>query len=222
MPAKENVLLLSENETKLIRKDVDHLVQNIKDNLKLTYEAVSFEKGGAGGPTSNNNSAVKQAGLPGACSAGDPHGGLNVTDFSRHLLSPTSTTESTLIPSSTMLSMASSMAPSSCTPAARKAKSYLSSRNSRASPYFIPGKVQSSSAGGGGSCTGSAGKCVDCSDDGAGAGGGPHRGKKWSVAARKRYPSMSANGSKKLDRMEDPLEMLHELIRYDSIVWCYG
>ena len=223
MPAKENVLLLSENETKLIRKDVDHLVQNIKDNLKLTYEAVSFEKGGAGGPTSNNNSAVKQAGLPGACSAGDPlHGGLHVTDFSRHLLSPTSTTESTLIPSSTtMLSMASSLTPSSCTPAARKAKSYLSSRNSRASPYFIPGKVQSSSAGGGGgSCTGSAGKCVDCSDDGAG--GGPHRGKKWSVAARKRYPSMSANGSKKLDRMEDPLEMLHELIRYDSIVWCYG
>jgi len=217
MPAKENVLLLSENETKLIRKDVDHLVQNIKDNLKLTYEAVSFEKGGTGGPTSNNNSAVKQAGLPGACSAGDPHGGLNVTDFSRHLLSPTSATESSLIPSSTtMLSMASST-PSLCTPAARKAKSYLSSRSSRASPYFIPGKVQSSSAGGGGSCSGSAGKCVDCNDDG-GAGGGPHRGKKWSVAARKRYPSMSANGSKKLDRMEDPLEMLHELISEGNLL----
>jgi len=220
MPAKENVLLLSGHETKLIRKDVDHLVQNIKDNLKLTYEAVAFEKGGAaGGPTSNNNSS--QAGLPGACSAADPHGGLNVTDFSRHLLSPTSTTESTskttLISSSALLSMSSST-PSMCTPAARKAKSYLSSRmNSRASPYFIPGKVQSSSAGGGGSCSGSAGKCVDCSDDGV-SGGGPHRGKKWSVAARKRYPSMSANGSKKLDRMEDPLEMLHELISEGNLL----
>jgi len=50
MPAKENVLLISEDETKLIRKDVDNLVQNIKDNLKLNYEtAVSFEKGGGGG-----------------------------------------------------------------------------------------------------------------------------------------------------------------------------
>ena len=50
MPAKESVLVkLSDNETKFLRKDVDHLVQNIKDNLKLNYEAVSFEKGGVGG-----------------------------------------------------------------------------------------------------------------------------------------------------------------------------
>jgi len=48
MPAKDNVILLSDTETKLIRKDVDNLVQNIKDNLKLNYEAVSFEKGGGG------------------------------------------------------------------------------------------------------------------------------------------------------------------------------
>ena len=130
MPAKENVLLLSDNETKLIRKDVDNLVQNIKDNLKLNFEAVSFEKGG--GKT-----------LP-------------------HLDYPTD-----LVPS------------------CRKARSYMSAKSSRASPYSVPGK--------GGNC--------DCDES----------GRNW--AARKRYPSMSANGKQKLE-IEDPLEMLHELIRY--------
>lgn len=183
MPAKENVLLLSENETKLIRKDVDHLVQNIKDNLKLTYEAVSeFEKG----------------------SGGTDRGVLGAGTFSEEqTLSPKSESAS-----GTSLSF-SSLPPSSY-PTARKAKSYLSSRSSRASPYFIPGKVQSSGGGGG--------KCTDCNDDG----GASHANRKWSVAARKRYPSMSANGSKKLEHLEDPLEMLHELIRYDSFVGCYG
>jgi len=126
MPAKENVILLSDNEAKLIRKDVDHLVQNIKDNLKLNYEAVSFEKGG---------------GIQGSN--------------------------------------------------ARKSKSYLSARSSRASPYTVPVK---------------GGKC-DC-EDGVRAG---------SWAARKRYPSMSANGKQKLD-LEDPLEMLHELISEGNLL----
>jgi len=35
MPAKENTILI-QNEAKLIRKDVDNLVQNIKENLNLT------------------------------------------------------------------------------------------------------------------------------------------------------------------------------------------
>merc|ERR1712209_346631 len=56
MPAKENVLLLSEsaNQTILIRKDVDNLVQNIKENLKLTqYEAGGLQCTGLGSlPTS--------------------------------------------------------------------------------------------------------------------------------------------------------------------------
>ena len=138
MPAKENVLLLSETETKLIRKDVDNLVQNIKDNLKLNYEAVSvFEKGGGG------------KSLP------------TLGDY-----------------------------PSDLQTSSRKSKSFLSSRGSRASPYSVPGK---------------GGKC-DCDVGSATA------GRSW--AARKRYPSMSANGGpKKLD-LDDPLEMLHELIRY--------
>ena len=127
MPAKENVILLSENETKLIRKDVDNLVQNIKDNLKLNYEAVSFEKGGG------------SLSLP-------PMDYPSVSDKQ---------------------------------PSSRKSK-ILSSRSSRASPYAVPGK-----------------------EEGA--------GRSW--AARKRYPSMSANGKQKHE-LEDPLEMLHELIRY--------
>ena len=41
MPAKENSILI-QNEAKLIRKDVDNLVQNIKENLNLTqYESSS-------------------------------------------------------------------------------------------------------------------------------------------------------------------------------------
>jgi len=184
MPAKENVLLLSENETKLIRKDVDHLVQNIKDNLKLTYEAVSeFEKGSVG----------PDRGVLGAGTLSEEQKG-----FTHKTLSPKSDSAS-----GTSLSF-SSLPPSSY-PTVRKAKSYLSSRSSRASPYFIPGKVQSSGGGG---------KCTDCSDEN----GASHANRKWSVAARKRYPSMSANGSKKLEILEDPLEMLHELISEGNLL----
>jgi len=139
MPAKENVLLLSENETKLIRKDVDNLVQNIKDNLKLNYEAVSFEKGGGG-------KSLPQLDYP------------SMSDFQNN---------------------------------SRKSKSFLSARSSRASPYSVPGKGP---------------KC-DC-DDG---------GRVGAWAARKRYPSMSANGKQKHD-LEDPLEMLHELISEGNLL----
>ena len=156
MPAKENVLLLSETETKLIRKDVDNLVQNIKDNLKLNYEAVSFEKMGGGG-------------------GGGGKPSLPTLDYP---------------PMSDLQKSAAS----------RKAKSaFLSARSSRASPYAVP------SAGGG------AGNKCDCDD-------GSRRGAGGVWAARKRYPSMSANGKGKhaadLDHLEDPLTMLHELIRY--------
>jgi len=41
MPAKENSILI-QNEAKLIRKDVDHLVQNIKENLNLTQYDTSM------------------------------------------------------------------------------------------------------------------------------------------------------------------------------------
>jgi len=144
MPAKENLILLSDNETKLIRKDVDHLVQNIKDNLKLNYEAVSFEKNSSGGGIS----------LP-------PRDYPPVSDFQQ----------------------ASS----------RKSKSsFLSARSSRASPYTVPVK----------------GAKYDCEEG--------SRGGSW--AARKRYPSMSANGKQKLE-LENLLEMLHELIRYCLLVW---
>merc|ERR1711936_104464 len=61
MPAKENVLLLSEsaNQTILIRKDVDNLVQNIKENLKLTQYEAGVQCAGLGGqgfPTSVSDS----------------------------------------------------------------------------------------------------------------------------------------------------------------------
>ena len=44
------------------------------------------------------------------------------------------------------------------------------------------------------------------------SGGGNSGVKRTSWAARKRYPSMSANGKQKQE-LDDPLEMLHELIR---------
>ena len=70
----------------------------------------------------------------------------------------------------------------------RKARSYMSSKvSSRASPYSVPG---------------SSGKC-DCDDV---------SGRPGSWAARKRYPSMSASGKPKIE-LDDPLEMLQELIR---------
>lgn len=68
----------------------------------------------------------------------------------------------------------------------RKARSYMSSKgSSRASPYALPGGP----------------KC-DCDDS----------GRPGSWAARKRYPSMSAAGKPKIE-LDDPLEMLQELIR---------
>jgi len=157
MPAKENVLLLSEsaNQTILIRKDVDNLVQNIKDNLILTqYE----------------NSVQCPAGSPGSFPTSLP-------DFSDY---PTA--------------MSDSAHP-------LKARSYIGSRTSRASPY---GLVPSKNA-----------KC-ECIETNGSAVAGVKRS---SWAARKRYPSMSANGkSKQQVELEDPLEMLHELISEGNLL----
>lgn len=166
MPAKENVIVLAGTdckETTLIRKDVDNLVQEIKENLKLTQLETAVQCSGTTPVT-----------------AGQGAGG----------------------PSATTNASAGSDYP----PGALKARSHLSSRGSRASPYSVPDRLKSS-------------KC-DCTE-GAGSGGGP-AGKRGSWAARKRYPSMSANGKQKLD-LEDPLEMLQELIRLATAVHfhCY-
>jgi len=159
MPAKENVLLLSEsaNQTILIRKDVDNLVQNIKDNLILTQYENSVQCQAAGGSPSFPSS------LP---------------DFSDY---PTAMSD----PSHTL-----------------KARSYIGSRASRASPY---GLVPSKNA----KC-----ECIETATNGvAGV-------KRSSWAARKRYPSMSANGKSKQQQveLEDPLEMLHELISEGNLL----
>jgi hypothetical protein len=146
MPAKENVLLLSEsaNQTILIRKDVDNLVQNIKENLKLTQYESSVQCPGLGGP---------------------PFVSSPLPDFSDY---PTPVSDSSQI---------------------FKARSFAASRSSRASPYGLAGKA----------------KCEQCLE-------GPGL-KRASWAARKRYPSMSASKPGKPVELEDPLEMLHELIR---------
>jgi hypothetical protein len=162
MPAKENpssaavLLHLSpdtEATTKLIRKDVDKLVQNIKDNLKLSYEAVQQH---------DKSSSFADYHLP-------PTGiSAALLDQQRHTPPPTAL----------------------CAPggSSRKARSYMSSKGaSRASPYAVPG-----------------GKC-DCDESGRRPGSS-------SWAARKRYPSMSAAGKPKIE-LDDPLEMLQELIR---------
>ena len=148
MPAKENVLLLSEsaNQTILIRKDVDNLVQNIKENLKLTQYEAGVQCAGLGGQ-----------GFP-----------TSLPDFSDY---PTAVSDSGPL----------------------KSRSFVGSRASRASPYGLVAKNA---------------KC-ECIET---AGGGPAV-KRSSWAARKRYPSMSANGKPKAVELEDPLEMLHELIR---------
>lgn len=88
---------------------------------------------------------------------------------------------------------------SSSSSGALKVRSYLSSRGSRNSPYVVPDRLKA------------ANKC-DC-DGAAGEGG-----RKGSWAARKRYPSMSANGKQKLDKLDDPLEMLHELISEGNLL----
>jgi len=187
MPAKENVLQIvsktssEDHETKLIRKDVDHLVQNIKDNLNLTYEGVQKV---APSPSHHH--------LLAAVAGGGESAKLHQQNTD-------------VCSSSSSSSVGCYITTSSSHYTARKQKSYLSSRNSRASPYFIPGKVQSST-----------GNCSGC---GSGEDGQLQpSNRKWSsVAARKRYPSMSANGSKKLD-LEDPLEMLHELISEGNLL----
>ena len=156
MPAKENILLLtdSSNQTKLIRKDVDNLVQNIKENLKLSqYEAVqcpSFPSSLPDYPNCVSNSNSIQ------------------TNNSHH--------------SSSSL----------------KARSHVTSRGSRVSPYGVVSSKNTKF------------EC-ECIESGVG-GGGNAKNARTSWAARKRYPSMSANGKQKQE-LEDPLEMLHELIR---------
>ena len=165
MPAKENpsaavLLHLShdtEATTKLIRKDVDKLVQNIKDNLKLSYEAVQQHD-------------KTTAGSRPPASFADYH--LPPTGISAALLDQRHTPPPTAL----------------CAPggSSRKARSYMSSKGaSRASPYAVPGKC-------------------DCDESGR------RPGSSW--AARKRYPSMSAAGKPKIE-LDDPLEMLQELIR---------
>jgi len=140
------VLLLSEsaNQTILIRKDVDNLVQNIKENLKLTqYES----------------STVQCPGLA-----------PSLPDFSDY---PTAVSES-----------------------GQSFKARSRAFSSRPSPYGLATKNT---------------KC-DCIE----GGGGPAV-KRSSWAARKRYPSMSANTKPKLE-LEDPLEMLHELISEGNLL----
>jgi hypothetical protein len=171
MPAKENpssaavLLHLSpdtEATTKLIRKDVDKLVQNIKDNLKLSYEAVQ----------QHDKTTMAGSRPPPPSSFADYH--LPPSGISAALLDQRHTPPPTAL----------------CAPggSSRKARSYMSSKGaSRASPYAVPG-----------------GKC-DCDESGRRPGSS-------SWAARKRYPSMSAAGKPKIE-LDDPLEMLQELIR---------
>eukprot|EP00092_Neocalanus_flemingeri_P033033 GFUD01035927.1.p1 GENE.GFUD01035927.1~~GFUD01035927.1.p1 ORF type:complete len:204 (+),score=26.65 GFUD01035927.1:186-797(+) len=156
MPAKENILLLTEsnNQTKLIRKDVDNLVQNIKENLKLTQYETSVQC-----PTmlASGSLADFPSTLPDYPSASDP-----LQSF--------------------------------------KARSYIGSRGSRASPYgVVPSKNSKFEC-----------ECIE-------SGGGNSGVKRTSWAARKRYPSMSANGKKQVE-LDDPLEMLHELISEGNLL----
>jgi len=161
MPAKENILLLTEsnNQTKLIRKDVDNLVQNIKENLKLTqYESsVQCPSVLASGSLAEFNSSLPD--YP-SVSSNHPHTQNNF-----------------------------------------KARSYIGSRGSRVSPYgVVPSKNTKF-------------EC-ECIESGPAGGSG---GKRTSWAARKRYPSMSANGKQKQE-LDDPLEMLHELISEGNLL----
>ena len=154
MPAKENILLLtdSSNQTKLIRKDVDNLVQNIKENLKLTQYETSVQ-------------------CPSVLASS------SLTDFPSSLPDYPSVSSNPHIQNSF------------------KARSYIGSRGSRVSPYgVVPSKNTKFEC-----------ECIE-------SGGGNSNVKRTSWAARKIYPSMSANGKQK-QHLDDPLEMLHELIR---------
>jgi len=160
MPAKENILLLTEsNPTKLIRKDVDNLVQNIKENLKLTQYETSVQ-------------------CPSVLASG------SLADFP------------------TTLPDYPSVSDHPHTQNSFKARSYIGSRGSRASPYgVVPSKNSKFEC-----------ECIE-------SGGGNSGVKRTSWAARKRYPSMSANGKPKQQvELDDPLEMLHELISEGNLL----
>jgi len=162
MPAKENSILI-QNEAKLIRKDVDNLVQNIKENLNLTqYE--------------------QQQQTP----------SVQFTSGSNNVLSTASYTE---LPEFDYPSVSSDHPHNQNS---LKARSCIS-RGSRASPY---GVVSSK-------------KC-DCLADSAAVGAGGVGRSSW--AARKRYPSMSANGKTKAVELDDTLELLHELISEGNLL----
>jgi len=151
MPAKENSILI-QNEAKLIRKDVDNLVQNIKENLNLTQYDPSVLANSGSGPLTE---------LP-------DYDYPSVSDHPHNQIS-------------------------------FKARSCIN-RGSRASPY---GVVSSK-------------KC-ECLGD---TSGGVTGVKRTNWAARKRYPSMSANGHGKTKQVEldDTLELLHELISEGNLL----
>lgn len=168
MPAKDSLHLQlspdAEATTKLIRKDVDNLVQNIKDNLKLSFEAVHHDKAAA-----SNQPPLLSA--------------PSYADYHHHAAA-------SLAAAADPHQMALPRYPAS---SSRKARSYMSSKgSSRASPYALPPKC-------------------DCDEV---------SGRPGSWAARKRYPSMSAGGGgkPKISEMDDPLEMLQELISEGNLL----
>jgi len=189
MPAKENILLLAEsnNQTKLIRKDVDNLVQNIKENLKLTqYEATSHSAA----------SLQCSSTLPDPTSVAKPDSLKSDHYPSVSILTPLPDYP---YPNSDETGNSSF-----------KARSYIGSRTSRASPYgIVPSKTS---------------KCDCIEQDKLGMAGKLAVRTSW--AARKRYPSMSANSSKQKQsggpppaaELEDPLEMLHDLISEGNLL----
>jgi len=184
MPAKENIILLNESntQTKLIRKDVEHLVQNIKENLKLSqYEAATTGSMLCG---------------PGPVAAGPTVTGL--PDCTEHFPSVS------ILPSLPDYPSASEPPTSSL-----KARSYVGSRASRPSPYGVVPTKNSK-------C-----ECIEQDKLGMAAAG------RTSWAARKRYPSMSANSGKQKQsggapaanlELDDPLELLQELISEGNLL----
>jgi len=189
MPAKENNNIYNESnsQNKLIRKDVDNLVQNIKENLKLTQYETGHTTGGV------------QCGVVGAVSAGGPVSSLS------DCLAPDHFPSVSILP-------ALPDYPGSAETSSLKARSYIGSRASRPSPYgVVPTKNT---------------KC-DCIEQDK-LGMAAKLAGRTSWAARKRYPSMSANSGKQkqagglpatsLVELDDPLEMLHELISEGNLL----
>jgi len=182
MPAKENIILLNESntQTKLIRKDVEHLVQNIKENLKLSQYEASHTTGSV---------------LCGPGPVAGPATGL--PDCTEHF------------PSVSILPSLPDY-PSAAEPqGSLKARSYVGSRASRPSPYGVVPTKNSK-------C-----ECIEQDKLGMAAAG------RTSWAARKRYPSMSANSGKQKQgggapaanlQLDDPLELLHELISEGNLL----